>query len=94
MIAGISDQNALTKAMVTKTYDIGGKKITFESGRLALLADGAVVIRDEEGNYLLTTVGIKEEVNESASFFPLSVEFQEKYYATGKIGGNRFMKRE
>jgi hypothetical protein len=32
MIAGLSDQNALTKAMVTKTYDIGGKKITFESG--------------------------------------------------------------
>jgi len=94
MIAGLSDQNALTKVMVTKTYDIGGKKITFESGRLALLADGAVVIRDEEGNYLLTTVGVKEEVNMSASFFPLSVEFQEKYYATGKIGGNRFMKRE
>ena len=85
MISGLSDQNALTKAMVTKTYEIGGKKITFESGRLALLADGAVVIRDEAGNYLLTTVGIKEEVNLSANFFPLSVEFQEKYYATGKI---------
>lgn len=94
MITGLSDQNALTKAMVAKTYEIGGKKITFESGRLALLADGAVVVRDEEGNYLLTTAGIKEEVNESAVFFPLSVEFQEKYYATGKIGGNRFMKRE
>lgn len=94
MIGGLSDQNALTKAMVTKTYDIGGKKITFESGRLALLADGSVVVRDEEGNYLLTTVGVKREVNPSASFFPLSVEFQEKYYATGKIGGNRFMKRE
>jgi len=94
MIAGLSDQNAFAKAMVTKTYDIGGKKITFESGRLALLADGAVVIRDEEGNYLLTTVGVKREVNPAASFFPLSVEFQEKYYATGKIGGNRFMKRE
>ncbi|MFA6090162.1 MAG: polyribonucleotide nucleotidyltransferase [Candidatus Gracilibacteria bacterium] len=94
MISGLSDQNALTKATVTKTYEIGGKKITFESGRLALLADGAVVIRDEAGNYLLTTVGVKEEVNLSANFFPLSVEFQEKYYATGKIGGNRFMKRE
>lgn len=94
MIAGLSDQNALTKEMVTKTYDIGGKKITFESGRLALLADGAVVIRDEEGNYLLTTVGLKRDVNPMADFFPLSVEFQEKYYATGKIGGNRFMKRE
>ena len=94
MIQGLSDQNALSKAMISKTYDIGGKKITFESGRLALLADGSVVVRDEEGNYLLTTAGIKREVKPDTDFFPLSVEFQEKYYATGKIGGNRFMKRE
>lgn len=94
MIGGLSDQNALSQEMVSKTYVIGGKSITFESGRLALLADGSVVIRDEEGNYLLTTVGIKREVNPSADFFPLSVEFQEKFYATGKVGGNRFMKRE
>lgn len=94
MIQGLSDQNALNKATISHTYDIGGKKITFESGKLALLADGAVVIRDEDGNYLLTTAGVKQEVNMSAGFFPLSVEFQEKYYAAGKIGGNRFMKRE
>lgn len=94
MIQGLSDQNALNKATISRTYDIGGKKITFESGKLALLADGAVVIRDEDGNYLLTTAGVKQEVNMNAGFFPLSVEFQEKYYAAGKIGGNRFMKRE
>lgn len=94
MIPGLSDQNALSKDVVSRTYAIGGKNITFESGKLALLSDGSVVIRDEDGNYLLTTAGIKRDANPAADFFPLSVEFQEKYYAAGKIGGNRFMKRE
>lgn len=78
--------------MVTKTYTIGGKNITFESGRLALFATGSIVIQDEVGNFLLTTTGIGNP--KDGDFFPLTVEFQEKYYAAGKIGGNRFMKRE
>ncbi len=94
MIPGLSDQNVVDKQPVIKTYTIAGKAITFQSGKLAHLADGSAVILDEVGNYLLTTVGIKQEANLNASFFPLSVEFQEKYYASGKIGGNRFMKRE
>lgn len=68
--------------------------MTFETAKLALLAQGSVVIKDSQGNYLLTTAGVKETVNEFADFFPLSVEYQERYYSTGKIGGNRFMKRE
>ena len=75
-----------------KTYEIAGKKITFESGRLALFAQGSAVIRDENGNFLLTTAGIGQPKN--GDFFPLTVEYQEKYYASGKIGGNRFQKRE
>lgn len=51
-----------------------------------------MVIRDEVGNFLLTTTGIGNP--KDGDFFPLTVEFQEKYYANGKIGGNRFMKRE
>lgn len=94
MIPGLSDKNVVEKRPVAKTYTIGGKQITFEAGKLALLANGSIVIMNPEGNYLLTTAGIKEEANPAASFFPLSVEFQEKYYAAGKIGGNRFMKRE
>lgn len=44
---------------------------------------------------LFTTAGIKEVgLNLKADFFPLVVDYQEKYYAAGKIGGNRFMKRE
>ncbi len=94
MIPGLSDANVVDKRPVVKSYVVGGKKFTFESGRLALLANGSAVIRDEDGNYLLTAAGLKDEANLAASFFPLTVEFQEKYYAAGKIGGNRFMKRE
>jgi len=91
----ISDQNAPILEVVKKTYEVGGKKITFETGKLALLANGSVTISDETGNVLLVSVGIKEAgVNEEADFFPLVVDYQEKFYATGKIGGNRFQKRE
>lgn len=92
MIVALKDKHALERAIVTKTYSIGGKNITFESGRLALFATGSVIIRDEAGNFLLTTTGIGNP--KDGDFFPLTVEFQEKYYAAGKIGGNRFMKRE
>lgn len=92
MIVALKDKHALDRAVVTKTYSIGGKNITFESGRLALFATGSIVIRDEAGNFLLTTCGIGNP--KDGDFFPLTVEFQEKYYANGKIGGNRFMKRE
>lgn len=93
MIPGLSDQNVADKAAVSQTFSFAGKSVTFESGRLARLAQGSIVIQDTEGNYLLTTAGVNPEPK-SASFFPLTVEFVERYYATGKIGGNRFMKRE
>ncbi len=51
-----------------------------------------MTIKDSHGNYLLTTTGVGGQ--RDGDFFPLSVDFQEKYYANGKIGGNRFMKRE
>lgn len=92
---GLSDKNAATLQVTKKTYSIGGKNITFEVGKLAMLANGSVVISDELGNMLLITAGIKEvAVNENADFFPLVVDYQEKFYATGKIGGNRFQRRE
>ncbi len=91
----ISDQNATSIVPLVKTYTISEKKLTFETGKLWLLANGAITLSDESGNMLFTTVWFKEVgVNKTASFFPLVVDYQEKYYATGKIGGNRFMKRE
>lgn len=92
MIVWLKDSLALERTIVSREYTIAGKKITFESGRLALFATGSVVIRDTAGNYLLTTCWIGNP--KDWDFFPLTVEYQEKYYASGKIGGNRFQKRE
>lgn len=91
----LSDKNAATLPVLKKTYNIGGRNISFEAGKLALLANGSVTISDELGNMLLVTAGIKEKgVNEKAPFFPLVVDYQDKFYATWKIGGNKFQKRE
>ncbi len=91
----LSDKNAPEIKPLKKTYNIEWKDITFESWKLWLLANGAVTISDDTGNMLFVTCWIKEEwLNKQADFFPLSVEYQEKYYATWKIGWNRFQKRE
>ncbi len=92
---GLSDNNVVDLLPLKKTYKIAGKNLSFETGKIGLFANGAVTMSDEKGNVLFTTVGFKETgLNEQASFFPLVVDYVEKYYATGKIGGNRFMKRE
>ncbi len=92
---GISDRNAASLVSLKKTYEIAGEKITFETGKLGLLINGAVTISDENDNILFVTTGFKTKgLNENAGFFPLVVDYQEKFYATGKIWGNRFQKRE
>jgi polyribonucleotide nucleotidyltransferase len=69
-----------------------GREITIETGRLARQADGAVVLR--MGNtMLLATVVSSHEPVEGADFLPLSVDYQEKFAATGKVPGG-FLKRE
>lgn len=92
---GLSDKNATWVIPLKKVYNIWWKNITFETWKLWLLAQWSVTLSDESGNVLLVTAGIKEEwVNEKADFFPLVVDYQEKFYATWKIGWNRFAKRE
>lgn len=91
----LSDKNATSLEVLKKTFNFGGKQVTFETWKLALLAHGSVTISDENWNVLLITTGIKESgVNENPPFFPFVVDFQEKFYATWKIGWNRFQKRE
>ena len=72
--------------------EIGGKEITFETGRLAKQADGAVVMRSGETMVLATAVG-RPEAREGADFFPLTIDVEERAYAAGKIPGG-FFKRE
>lgn len=69
-----------------------GREVTIETGRLARQADGAVVIR--VGNcMLLATVVASQEPRPGQSFFPLTVDYQEKFAAAGRIPGS-FFKRE
>ena len=74
--------------------DFNGTKLTLETGRMGLLADGAVVAKYNDSVVLATVVVSKKKPKEGQDFFPLSVEFQDKWYATGKISGSRFIKRE
>src|SRR5919199_1625728 len=71
---------------------IGGRETSFETGKLAKQADGAVVIRSGETMVLATAMG-RHEAREGADFFPLTVDVEERMYAAGKIPGG-FFKRE
>ncbi|HLY68079.1 MAG TPA: polyribonucleotide nucleotidyltransferase [Puia sp.] len=78
---------------ISVTFDIGnGQQITIETGKLARQADGAVTVR--QGNcIILATVVANTEAKEGQDFFPLSVDYQEKFAAAGRIPGS-FFKRE
>ena len=77
----------------SKTFDIGdGREVTIESGRLARQADGAVTVKC--GNcIILATVCATEKPKEGQDFFPLSVDYMERFASAGRIPGS-FFKRE
>src|SRR4051812_1046097 len=79
-------------APVSVTVSVGGKDVTFETGRLAKQADGAVVVRSGETMVLATAQG-RTEGREGQDFFPLTIDVEERMYAAGKIPGG-FFKRE
>ena len=70
------------------TADVGGKTLTISSGKVAKQAGGAVQVQYGDTIVLVTVVAANEE--RAASFLPLSVEYQEKIYAAGRIPGNYF----
>ena len=67
--------------------EVGGKKIILETGKIARQADGAVIATCGETVVIATAVGAKE-VNPEVDYFPLQVNYQEKYYAAGRIPGD------
>ena len=75
-----------------KEMEWGGRKLVLETGKIARQAEGAVVVTYGETEVLATVCAAKE-VKADQDFFPLTVNYQEKYYATGKVPGG-FMKRE
>jgi polyribonucleotide nucleotidyltransferase len=77
---------------ISVSVEVGGKSVTFETGKLARQADGAVVVRSGDTMVLATAQG-RTEPREGADFFPLTVDVEERMYAAGKIPGG-FFKRE
>ena len=75
-----------------KTFQYGEHKVTIETGGIARQADGAVVVDIAETAVLVTAVG-RKTADPGRDFFPLTVNYQEKTYAAGKIPGG-FFKRE
>src|SRR5881409_2637304 len=71
---------------------VGDQELTFETGKLAKQADGAVLVKAGETMVLATAQG-KMEAREGADFFPLTVDVEARMYAAGKIPGG-FFKRE
>jgi polyribonucleotide nucleotidyltransferase len=77
---------------VTKTFELGGKTVTLETGRIARQATGAVLVTIDDISVLGTVVGAKD-AKPGQGFFPLTVNYTEKTYSVGKIPGG-FFKRE
>ena len=77
---------------VRKTFQFGGQEVTIETGKVARQATGAVVVTMGDTQVLATVVG-RKQANPGQDFFPLTVNYQEKTYAVGKIPGG-FFKRE
>ncbi len=71
----------------------GDREIIAESGKLARRASGAVTVTDGE-TVVLVTATIAKTAKEGTDFFPLTVDYEERFYAAGKISSSKFMKRE
>lgn len=78
--------------IVSKSAEVAGKTITLEVGRFAQQATSAVFAKCGETSLLATVVLGKEDLKKD--YFPLSVEYQERLYAGGRIKGSRWVKRE
>ena len=77
---------------VKKVIQYGDHTVTLESGAIARQASGAVMVSMGDTTVMVTVVG-KKEADEGRDFFPLTVNYQERTYAAGKIPGG-FFKRE
>ena len=79
-------------AKITKTFQYGKHQVTLETGEIARQAGGAVIVKFDDTVLLVSAVAAKS-AREGQDFFPLTVDYQEKFYAGGRIPGG-FFKRE
>ena len=69
---------------VSKSFEFGGQEVRLETGKIARQATGAVLVKMGAVQVLTTVVG-RKQANPGQAFFPLTVNYQEKTYAVGKI---------
>lgn len=75
------------------SLQLGGRELVVETGSLAKQASGSVTVRYGDTVVLATAV-MSKEMSKITGYFPLMVDYEERYYAAGKIKGSRFIKRE
>jgi len=78
--------------MIEKKFEFGNRQVTIQTGKVAKQTDASAIVSVDE-TVVLATVASSKSVNPDQDFFPLTVNYQEKYYASGKIPGG-FFKRE
>lgn len=76
----------------TKSFDFGGRQVILETGEIGRQADATVLVNMDD-TVVMTNITARREPMPNASFLPLTVDFQEKFYAAGKIPGS-FFRRE
>ncbi len=84
--------NPFGKDIIRVETEFAGRKLTMETGRLAFLAQGAVLVTCGD-TVVMGVAGVSEDTP-NLGYFPLSIDYEEKMYAAGKISGSRFIKRE
>jgi polyribonucleotide nucleotidyltransferase len=84
--------NPFGKEIISVSGDFCGRELILETGRLAFQAKASVTARYGD-TVVQAVVGVGEPVP-GLDFFPLSVDYEERFYAAGKISGSRFIKRE
>lgn len=78
--------------IIKKSMSLAGRELSIETGHLAKQASGAVLVRYGD-TVVLVTATTSKEPREGVDFFPLTVDYEEKMYAVGKIPGG-FLRRE
>lgn len=89
----MSTINPFGKDIVSVSTDFCGKKLTLEVGRVGFRTSASVIVRYGD-TVVLGTAMISDKRLKNFDYFPLSIDYEEKMYAAGKISGSRFIKRE
>src|SRR5688500_11984889 len=87
-----NNRNPNMPEIIEERVSIAGRDLIFETGRIAGLADGAVMVRYGD-SMVLTTAEAEDAPREGVDFFPLTVDYEERMFAAGKIPGG-YIKRE